>query len=171
MFYEVKPNTETFSKLTDFKKRFAEVEKAANEVLKQFGGKKIATLNRRYGGIDGIVFDENPDPKKWKSVGEKYMNLFYPKASNKKDCLIIESLPTISHKEPCDIIGLSVPQTFSSEAGLHWIDNVGLAFSTDKKIGVHISQGAKFDPSEDLIEITETQFVNIKKEITDSQIN
>lgn len=163
MKFKINKGTNTFTALIDIHKKIVKSEKAARRLTKELGGINHATAGRDYaGGIDAIKFDEKPDG--WKQVGDSFQKLYYPKSNkanghiHKKIC----DLPIVTFDEVNKVVGFNGPQTVSNDRGLAWVKTVGL-YWYPTYILMEISEGAKFTPNKDMVELTVSEFLKLNK--------
>jgi hypothetical protein len=163
MKFKVVKGTETFEKLAAFRERVKDVSKQATNMATLLGGARYChRSNKLAGGLSAIEFETKPEG--YKVVGEKWQHLYYPKASNKKDCALIEGLPTIDYDELNTIVNFEAPQTVSSERGIAWISTVGLTFGDDEML-ISVPTGCKYTPPTDVVEILESEYDKLKKKL------
>lgn len=160
MKYKVLKGTETFKKLSDLKKEIDRVSKDAYAVVKKLGATEYCEKSHRLaGGISAIGFEKKPEG--YKNVDNEWRNLYYPKASNKDICKMIESLPTLPYEALNDIIGFKGPQTTSESRGIGWVNTVGIKFGKNFML-IDVYNGCKFKPNKDTKEILESEYIKLK---------
>lgn len=163
MKFKVVKGTETFDKLVAFRAHVDDVKKQAEDVVALLGGIRYChKANKLAGGIGAIEFENKPDG--YKVVGEKWQGLYYPKVSNKKDCALIEKLPTIEYNELNSIVNFKAPQTISTERGILWVSTVTLTFGDNESL-IDVSNGCTYDPPADVVEILESEYDKIRKKL------
>lgn len=163
MKYKILKGTDLFNKLTDLNKRMKKVKKAATDLAASLGGGKVATTNRYLaGGIDAIEFKEKPEG--WRSVGNSWEGLYYPKAVNKSILKQISELPVIKIDELNDIVGFRSGQTKFSGGGFVWIKSVGMQWHKDF-ILMETADGTEYTPLPDVIEILGSEYDELSKKI------
>lgn len=163
MKYKIKKGTETFKKLVILQQHIKEVESEAFKIVESLGATKYCkAFNKLAGGISAIRLEKKPEG--FKNVDKDWRMLFYPKASNKKVCKEIESLPTIKYDELNNIIGFEAPQTVSCERGIGWVNTVGLIFGKDFML-LDVENGCVFKPNKDTIEILESEYQKLKSKL------
>jgi hypothetical protein len=165
MKYKILKGTELFNQLTDLNKRMKKVKKTATDLAASFGGGKVATTgNHLAGGIDAIEFKEKPDG--WRSVGNSWQGLYYPKAVNKAILKQIADLPVVKIDELNDIVGFRGRQTKCSGGGIAWIKSVGMQWHKDF-ILMETAEGTEYTPLPDVIEILGSEYDELSKRIKD----
>lgn len=161
MKFKVVKGTKTFNKLSELKNKVVFVNQEAENLVKTLGGKRYCKHQHVLaGGIAAIEFDSKPDD--YKIMGEKYQNLYYPKVSNKKDCKLIQELPTLDYKELNSLVNFNGPQTIPNDHGFGWVSTVGIIWGEDE-ILIEVPSGCKYTPPEDLIEIVESEYEKLKE--------
>lgn len=146
-------------------KKINEANNVAIELAKSFGSNKVAKTGRNLGGgIDAIEFEEKPE--NWKSVGEKWQNLFFPKSCKENKAILekINALPIVKKSELNEIVGFKAPQTVSSANGIGWVETVGLVVGKED-ILLSITEGVKFEPNQDMKEILNSEFEQLQTKI------
>jgi hypothetical protein len=160
MKYKVIKNTETYNRLVDLEKKIIDANLQTKNVVELVSGLRYcANQNSLAGGISAIEFKTKPDG--FKSVGNKYQSLYYPKASNKKVCDLINNLPKIKYDELNTIVDFKAPQTISTENSLCWVSTVGIIFHKEN-ILINVNNGCDYTPLSDMIEIVESEYENLK---------
>lgn len=166
MRFKVIPESTTFKKLRAIESKISDVKKQANKVCKKLGGKSVATTGRNAaGGIDAIEFLNNPGKDKWKPVGEKYSNLYAPKAINTEVIKLFADLPVVKFEELNSIVGFT-PEYIGMNGGIAHIKCIGVMFCKEN-ILIKSEENSKFKPSKDLIEILESEYNSIAKTVND----
>ena len=160
MKFKVSKGTNLYEKFMVLGAKISLVNNESRELVESLGAKKFCKKqNIAYGGIGAIQFEEKP--RGWKMVGEQGQNLYYPKATEKELNIKFNALPTISFDEINEMVKFHAPQTICSDRGLQWISCFGL-FWGDDCILIDISEGAKYEPIEDVIEILESEYKTLK---------
>jgi hypothetical protein len=163
MKFKVVKGTETFDKLVAFRAHVNDVNKQAKDMVTQLGGARYCRKsNKLAGGLSAIEFETKPEG--YKMAGEKWQHLYYPKASNKKDCALIEGLPTIDYDELNSIVNFKAPQTISAERGILWVSTVDLTFG-DEEMLIGVRSGCEYEPPADVVEILESEYDKLKKKL------
>jgi len=164
MRFKVIQESTTFKKLRELETKISEVKKQANKLCKKLGGKSIATTGRNAaGGIDAIEFLKNPGKDKWNPVGEKYSNLYAPKAANTEIIKQFSELPVVKFEELNSIVGFT-PEYIGINGSMAHVKCIGVMFC-EKEILIKSEENSKFKPSKDLIEILESEYIQIAKTV------
>ncbi len=169
--YKIVNGSKLFDQLQALQKKCKQCKEEANKLAIEFGGIKVATTGRYLaGGIDGIEFknDNIPDKTKWRTVGKKWQDLYYPKSSNKEALSKIASLPTVDVGEIQKIFNHKTQLIVNSEGfcmvsapQTHFYKNVIL---------VNYPMAYKCEPVDGMIEILNSEFNSIKDK-EDAKIN
>jgi len=160
MKFKVSKGTKLYEKFMVLRAKISLVNRESLELVESLGANKFCKkLNIAYGGIGAIQFEEKP--RGWKMVGEQYDNLYYPKATEKELNIKFNALPTISFDEINELVKFHAPQTISTDGGLQWIDCIGLFWGNDC-ILISVTEGAKYEPIEDVVEILESEYKTLK---------
>jgi hypothetical protein len=165
MKYKISKGTELFKTLTDLRKKMDKVQKQAKELAIEFGGTTAATNGRHLaGGIDAVEFKEKPDG--WRSVGNSWQNLYYPKADkkNKEIHEKIQALPVLEFKELNDAVGFTGNQSVCTDNGFSFIKTVGMQWHKDF-ILMEVAEKTKYTPIKSVEEILGSEFDKLSKRI------
>jgi len=155
-YYKILKGTDLFNKLNDFKKRGDVAREAANKLAKELGSNEDAyTTGGDIGGIDALHFDEKPQG--WRSVGNKWQSLYYPKADQKELHEKINALPIVKREELNEIVGFSGMQI----ADMAIIKSVGMAWHKDYCV-MEVAAGCRYTPPKDAIEILHSEYDKLK---------
>jgi hypothetical protein len=166
MKYKILKGTELFKNLTAFKKKMADVRKQAMDLAIELGGVSSAS-NGRYlaGGIDAVEFKEKPEG--WRSVGNSWQNLYYPKADkkNKEIHNKIQALPRLDFDELNALVGFT-GQFCSDERGIAHVKSVSIKWHKDF-ILMETAEGTEYTPVKDVIEILGSEYDTLSNSIKD----
>ena len=165
MKYKILKGTELFKKLADLRKRMNEVQKQAKDLAIELGGTAAATSGRNLaGGIDAVEFDKKPDG--WRSVGNSWQNLYYPKADKKNKEIHdkINALPILKFEELNNAVGFSANQSVCNSNGFAFIKTVGMQWHKDF-ILMETAEGTKYTPVDGVQEILGSEFEELSKKI------
>ena len=166
MNYKIEKGTELFKTLTNFKIKINSVDKKAMDLAIELGGISSAS-NGRYlaGGFDAVEFKNKPDG--WRSVGNSWQNLYYPKADkkNKEIHNKISELPKIKWEELNELVGFK-SQFCSTERGIANVKSIATSWHKDF-ILLETAEGAEYNPPKDVIEILGSEFEKLSKLIKD----
>lgn len=160
MKFKVEKGSNLHDQLTAIWAESARCNKAAQELADELGAKGIATMGRDIaGGIDAFQFDEKPEG--WKVMGEKWQNLYFPKANLKDIRQRIADLPVVKKQQVADILKFS-RQAVAVDGGfcmvgLPTITKSGEVFLMD------ILEKVVWDPVPGAIEILASEFNELKK--------
>jgi len=161
MKFKVDPNSELYQKLIKIENQFQETQKTINAYVKRIGGTAFSTNNFGHfiGQINGIQFEVIPDKSKWKSVGPKHLNLFMPKANQRKLVDEIFSLPTMDKEEYESLFNLYDALVEQGD-GLGLFTSPGLKYNRDTKTFLlSVPNGVEnFTPVDGMIEILESEY-------------
>jgi len=159
-YFAIHKNTQLYAKVISVFNQVKEVNDQADQLGKLLGGNAVCKKqNRLAGGISAIEFHAGKPSEDWKQVGEKYQNLFYPKAKSKKLEAQINELPTMEYNDMCSVIGFERPQSFCTENSLQWCDCPHIFVTKDKEfIFLQITKGMRYDVPDEMVEINKEQF-------------
>ncbi len=136
----------------------------AAELAKELGAAHYSKSQRGIGGgIEALDFPKSA-PDNYKKIGPKYQNWYFPKASEKETLKRIAELPVIDYKELNQTLGFKGPQVVASENGLLMVSTPAISWN-DKDIILSLPGEVKFSPSNDVVEILESEYNRIKTEI------
>lgn len=161
MKFKVVKGTATFDNLMELKAKMCLVYKEAKKVVRELGGTgHCSDHNAAWGGVDAIEFAERPAG--WKIMGKAWQRLYYPKASERELCKKLSALPTVSHKEINEIVKFNAPQTVCNDAGMYFVNCVGLTWGKDYVL-MEVTEGAKYKAPKDVVEILDSEFQKLKE--------
>jgi hypothetical protein len=166
MKFKADKGTATYEKLNAVMSKIQECRFQAKKLAEELGaGKYIESYQGAAGGIEGIEFDEQP--KGWKRVyNRRYSDLYYPKAlkSNKELIERLEALPIVSRKEVNETVGYE-PKYFGTIGIWHRHDLILFEVPIERINGE--DQPYTFKAPSDVVELTYSEFENIKIQILD----
>ena len=166
MKYKILKGTELFKNLSSLKKKMVDVRKQSNELAVEFGGIASAT-NGRYlaGGMDAVEFKEKPEG--WRSVGNSWQNLYYPKADkkNKEIHAKIQALPKIEFEDLNELVGFT-GQFCSDDRGIAHVKSVSIKWHKDF-ILMETAEGTEYNPVDGVIEILGSEYDKLSSRIKD----
>ena len=155
-YYKVVPETKLYVQLTHLYTMMKEADEKARKVVDSFG-KDLRYCSHQQGIAGGISAIEcNEKPEGWKSVGDSWQHLYYPKVKEKKLIKEFESLPVIKQSTLNDIIGFT-PQTVSNGSGLAFVLIPHVIWG-ENNIYLSFREGVKYTPHEDMVEILASEF-------------
>jgi hypothetical protein len=160
MKFKVIEGTQTFENFNTFFENSKRVNKQALDIANKLGFEEFVTAREVSGGISAFVSKEKIDG--YKQVYKKHGNNFwFPKSTKENKELInqIGALPVITEEEFNSIIG------FEPEfVGNRFVRRYSLSFSEKGNCYlVDTSVARDFKPSEDLIEVLESEFNKLKE--------
>jgi len=164
--YKISKGTKTFNALIQLMDKIKTCNKLAEDLAIELGGKNTASTGRYLaGGIEAVEFDSNsmPDKAIWKSVGYKWQNLYKPKSSQKAIWDKIIALPTMNVDELNNIINFE-SQFISSDRGMADVKRPAVIICK-KYILMELPNECKYKPNEDIIEILNSEYVNLLNKI------
>lgn len=163
-YYAIHKNTELFGKVNAVFSKVNEVNSIADKLAIELGG--TGSCKNQYklaGGISAIEFEGGKPSDDWKQVGDKYQNLFYPKAKSKQLNAKLDELPTMDYNEMTDVIGFEQPQSFCTNNGFSWVHCPHIFLTDDDNfIMLEIQKGMRYDVPDGVIEINQEQFKSAK---------
>ena len=164
-YFAIHKNTQLYAKVISVFNQVKEVNDQADQLGKLLGGNAVCiNQNRLAGGISAIEFPAGKPSEDWKQVGEKYQNLFYPKAKAKKLEAQINELPTMDYDDMCSVIGFKQPQSYCTENGFIWVNCPPIFVTEDKEfVFLNIIKGMKYEVLEEMVEINEEQYSSAKE--------
>lgn len=156
MNYVIKKGSELYEKLIAIQKRAKDARDKALQLAKDFGGKEAYTNGRHFsGGLDAVEFDTPPEG--WRSVGKKWLKLYYPKSVNKEALSKIADLPVVEIDEVNAILSFQGGQVVSAGDGLAFVKMPHVYFRKDC-ILIKVTSGVKYKPVQGMEEILESEF-------------
>lgn len=152
-YYKAIAGTPTFEKAKDWHENYTYLDNKVWEIIESLPysiPENQAIMADRTGThVIGIQLNEKPEG--WKQVGSKEENFYYPKASNKKEIELLESINLPTRSELFKLFGYD--NTYWGQPGYSFGDDViGIIYHEDKTL---------YKVPSDLIEITRTEFENI----------
>lgn len=160
MKFKVLPGTELFGKLWALHLKIESAKEQITAFLKSkgFTGQFATDRNISIVSCDAIEMLSHQSSG-YKSVGAKYQALYYPLAKNKKDLAEIRQLPRIKVDELNELVDFS----FCVSADLEIYHSPGISFN-EKHILIETGN-ANYTPVEGMIEIKESEYNKLSKEI------
>lgn len=168
MKFKVLKGTQLFDALTAVNKRMYEAKAEADKLVESLSINIEDTATKGYNLAGGIDAFHCPDgtPEGWKSVGESYQKLYYPKVKgNTKLLEQIAHLPIVKYDDINILIDFH-PSGYTSPAGLVWSKGPGIVWA-ENYVLIETSEGFPYKPVKDMIEITVSEFEALKKEVAD----
>ncbi len=162
MKFKILPGTKLYDRLWSVNTGIIAARATIADTLKSMGfiGLYATSSGTHIVSCDAVeIFGEKPDG--WKSVGDKYQCLYYPKVSNKKDSKIIAALPRIKNEAINEPLGFG----FNIGPNLEVYYRPGIAFHK-KYILVDIGN-SEYKKKPDMIEILESEYNKLHKAIKD----
>ena len=156
MHFKAIKGTKSWDRLNSIWNKMEKCNRAAADLVEELGFVEFGIAHNVIAGGISCIYSETK-PKGWKTVGNKYDNLIYPKVNNKSVLDKIEKLPTISIDEYNETIGFK--QQFK---GLTHHKSFGSTRCGDMFL-IHISDKADFTPPDDLIEILTSEYKTLTK--------
>jgi hypothetical protein len=156
MKYIIKQGSDLFNKLKELQAKMKEVIEAQQKFLSQFG-EKIEYYPRWHciaGGVDGICFNKNPDPKLWKKFDR---DGYTPKKSAKKLYEEMNSLPVVTNNEFNDLIGFK-----KAFLGKRVLFRPAVKFEDDYVL-VSVDTEVNYTPVEGMEEILDSEYKELVK--------
>lgn len=158
MKYKVLKGTATFEKLTALNEKLKACHEAMVPIFNEFKASQYIPLKDNaiaFGGFAGLIFKKSPPPHWAKVKGTK--NAWYPKkwAVNQQIIDRIEKLPTVSLQEYNEAIGLTDPEPEIQ------FNRYGFTYLEEQEL--FLIECSSMKVSEELIEILESEFMNLKK--------
>src|SRR6476620_6393552 len=161
MKFKVKQDSPTFTAIMEMMKEINAVNKVAKDLFKETHAITYTPLGGKLaGGISAFIFPKRP--KGYKPVGPKERNLSYPNFSNRGMLKKINDLPVLEYSVLNDIIGFQAPQHLErEEPTIKIVYSPGVIVRNDE-ILIDITEGCFYDGHPDLVEILESEFLEIK---------
>jgi len=151
MYYKVLKGTETFEKLNNVWDKIVDYNNQSKELTEELGFEKFGRNNNGVGG--GISCFKSEEKKEgYRMVGKKHQDLCFPKANQKNILAKIDALPVVSYDEYNKTIGFE-----SQFTDVYYISHFA-SKRLDELIVIKLSENCKYQPKEDMIEITTSEF-------------
>jgi hypothetical protein len=158
MKFKVMKGTELFNEFEEFFRKRNEYNKLAFSIATELGFEKIAFNRNCVAGGIGAFYHEGKK-EGYKTIGKPKDNCVFPNKNNTEVKALIDALPTIKVEEYNNIIGYKpnyngefISTRFASE-----LSKCGNYYLLD------IKNGSEFEMKEDMIEILESEYLNLKK--------
>ena len=156
MKFKILPGCELFDKLTAIQSKVQSSKDVIKSTLieKGYTGEHAQASSHYLLKVDGIEI-HGEKPKGWKVV-DKYQQLYFPLAANKKDLEWVTALPSVSNDELNDLLNFS----FSVGGGLELYYRPGVAWH---KEFILVNTGdATYVNVEGMIEILESEYTKLE---------
>ena len=168
MYYKIEGGTLLFATISAFFSKMEKSKEAVKKLVKEVGAENFATNRQTYlaGTINAFYFPGGKPDNNWKIMGETYQNLFYPKAAPKENKTLhkkILDLPKVHQDELKKPLNYG-NYTYASGGGFAWNTLPAITYS-DKVILLHVDDHVEWTPVADVIEITGSEFNEIKEKI------
>ena len=155
MYFKVLKTTELGKKLQNCMDISDKGRIKSLEVMKLYGAAGYVT-HETWGGLTALVFPEDADVSKFKKYGKANdgRQMYIPKVKEKGIRLEFALVEKVTRQEWCDICGLP------------WRYSAGFMNSDSDYFGLSIRESwiDEFKKSDDMIEITYTEFNSLKIE-------
>lgn len=160
MKYKILKGTELFDKLSDLNKEIIDAKKKIREYVLSIGGTDFGT-NTTYNlvSLDAVKFNEKPEG--WRAVGPSWQRFYQPKSGNKKAWDAINALPGVDIKRLNEIVG------YDQFVGRDLViaHRPGVYFGTDEVLIEVAEEMEWYSPLSGMVEISVTEFNEIKSKI------
>lgn len=165
MRYKILKGCKLFDRLIALQEKCQEANKAAFDFAKKLGSDEIVSdinINNLAGGISGIKLNEKPQG--WKLAAPKYYsNVYFPKntKANKEILESIAYLPVVKNEELNKILNYNMWAREKNDKRVSF--NPGVYWNSEDVIFVAVAEQVKYTPVEGMIEITVSEFNQLKK--------
>ena len=152
MKYKVTPDKPLFKEFLPLIERQEKGKAELVQYMNEIGSTAFATGHDN--ALSGFKFEE--PPKNWKRVGNKYQNLFFPYARNKKELERITQIERVRSSEIKEV--LSYPTgAFMRDGRMIFVSAPGYVLSHSVVL-LETANEISYKPHEDMEEILESEF-------------
>lgn len=172
MKFKILKGTELFKHFATLRKEMNDALAASNALAESIGATDAAIIPGYYiaGGADAFYFPNDNPPANFKVKGKSWQNLYFPKVhkDNKELLDKIDGLPRVRTSQLTDLLNFGTLEMTAHQGGLSIMQCPAVVW-TNTYILVDFGESTKYKPLPDMIEITGSEYNQLKEKHERSQ--